>query len=155
VVIDAKVFSRRGVDKDDRSMKIEEMEIEGLNRDREDELAALKRGVRYALSEIMAGRTVKKDIKDRKGEIIVKVGKKLTHEALDRIEFHKLRDIDFSNRKEFADRIDEIFTGIPRNRLEMVALSATDGIVRTGCKKGDDLPPGVGEDGQGVCGHQT
>ena len=50
VVIDAKVFSRKGVDKDERTLMIEEMEIERLNRDMEDELKSLKKGVRKTLA---------------------------------------------------------------------------------------------------------
>jgi DNA-directed RNA polymerase subunit beta len=39
VVIDAKVFSRKGVDKDERSLMIEEEDVERLNQDKLDELA--------------------------------------------------------------------------------------------------------------------
>ncbi|MFC1815828.1 DNA-directed RNA polymerase subunit beta, partial [Thermodesulfobacteriota bacterium] len=38
IVIDAKVFSRRGIEKDERSRQIEDAEIAALERDRDDEL---------------------------------------------------------------------------------------------------------------------
>jgi DNA-directed RNA polymerase subunit beta len=43
VVIDAKVFSRKGVDKDERSLAIEDFEVQRLEQDMEDELRRLKR----------------------------------------------------------------------------------------------------------------
>ena len=78
MVIDAKVFSRKGVDKDERSLMIEDDEISRLNRDMNDELSSLKKGVRKNLSDLLVGRTVKADIKDKKGKVLLKLGKKLT-----------------------------------------------------------------------------
>ena len=42
IVIDAKIFSRRGVDKDDRTRNIEDSEIAFLERDMKDELLVIK-----------------------------------------------------------------------------------------------------------------
>ncbi|MBW2466192.1 MAG: DNA-directed RNA polymerase subunit beta, partial [Deltaproteobacteria bacterium] len=59
VVIDAKVFSRKGVDKDERSLAIEDMEVDKLTKDMEDELRCLKKGVRNGLSELLVGKAAK------------------------------------------------------------------------------------------------
>ena len=53
VVIDAKVFSRKGVEKDDRALRIEEAEIASLRRDMEDEISCLKKAVRNSLADII------------------------------------------------------------------------------------------------------
>jgi len=76
VVIDAKVYSRRGVDKDERSLMIEDLEIERLTQDKVDELTSLKRGVCREIGDIIDGRTVKSDVSDKKGNVVVKLGKK-------------------------------------------------------------------------------
>ncbi|MDD3620471.1 MAG: DNA-directed RNA polymerase subunit beta, partial [Desulfobulbaceae bacterium] len=140
VVIDAKVFSRKGVDKDERTLLIEEMEIERLNRDMNDELNSLKKGVRTALAGILEGRTAKSDIKDRKGKVILKVGKKFTESVLDQIEFSKLQALDFSDRKKYEGEIDGLYNRY-QNQAQLVR-SRYEGIVER-MEKGDDLPPGV------------
>ncbi len=140
VVIDAKVFSRKGVDKDERTLMIEEIEIERLNRDMEDELRSLKKGVRKALSAILDGRTVKNDVLDKKGKVILKLGKQLTTKILDQVGFAQLRELDFAEKVRHNDEVEDIFNrfnaqaGLVRGRYQ--------GIVER-MEKGDDLPPGV------------
>ena len=54
IVIDAKVFSRRGVDKDQRSLAIEHEETARLGKDlRDDEIEVLGRSARAKLREIL------------------------------------------------------------------------------------------------------
>ncbi|NOQ45588.1 MAG: DNA-directed RNA polymerase subunit beta [Desulfobulbaceae bacterium] len=141
VVIDAKVFSRKGVDKDERTLMIEEMEIARFNRDKDDELNSLKNGVRKALAEIFVGRTAKSDIKDNKGKVLLKLGKKLTGKVIDKVEFAALRSLDFSERGKYEGELEAVF-----NRYQNQAAilrSRYEGIVER-MEKGDDLPPGVG-----------
>ena len=140
VVIDAKVFSRKGVDKDERTLMIEEMEIERLNRDMEDELKSLKKGVRKALADLLEGRTAKSDIKDRKGKVILKLGKQLTAKILEQVNFAELRDLDFAERAKYTEEIEAVFNRY--NRQSAIVRSRYQGIVER-MEKGDDLPPGV------------
>ncbi|RUM39113.1 MAG: DNA-directed RNA polymerase subunit beta, partial [Desulfobulbus sp.] len=140
VVIDAKVFSRKGVDKDERSLMIEELEVERLNRDMDDELKSLKKGVRKELSALLVGRTAKSDIKDKEGNVLVKLGKKITDKALKEIDFFDLYGLDFSERKKYEDQINAIFSRY-KNQAALVR-TRYEGIVER-MEKGDDLPPGV------------
>ena len=77
VVIDAKVFSRKGVDKDERALRIEELEIEKLEADKKDELNSLERGVCREIGEIMRGKVAKTDIYASDGSLLVKKGKRI------------------------------------------------------------------------------
>ncbi len=140
VVIDAKVFSRKGVDRDERALMIEEMEIERLNRDMDDELKSLKKGVRQAMSAILAGRTAKNEIKDKKGRVLLKLGKKLTAKVIEQVEFDQLRGLDFSERRKCEDEIDAIYSRY-QNQAQQIR-DRYQGIVER-MEKGDDLPPGV------------
>ena len=140
VVIDAKVFSRRGVDKDERALMIEEMEIERINRDMEAELDSLKKGVRKALAALLEGRTAKSDVKDAKGKVILKLGKQLSTKVINQVPFAELHALDFAEKAKYEDEISAIFTrhanqaNLVRNRYQGVAERM---------EKGDDLPPGV------------
>ncbi|MGI6655927.1 MAG: DNA-directed RNA polymerase subunit beta [Desulfobulbus sp.] len=140
VVIDAKVFSRKGVDKDERTLMIEEMEIDRLNRDMEDELKSLKGGVRSALTSLLAGRTAKNDVKDKKGKVILKLGKQLTAKVIDQIDFAELRELDFAERAKYEEEIEAIFQRY--NNQAALVRNRYQGIVER-MEKGDDLPPGV------------
>ncbi|SHO44996.1 DNA-directed RNA polymerase subunit beta [Desulfopila aestuarii] len=140
VVIDAKVFSRKGVDKDERSLMIEDLEIEKLTQDKVDELNSLKKGVCRELGLIIEGRTAKKDIFDGSGQLVVALGKKIEADMAVAIGFNQLRHIDFSERAKYEELIEAAY-----QRYEKQARLISDryeGIIDR-MRKGDDLPPGV------------
>ena len=56
-IVEVRVFSRRGVDKDERALAIERAEIERLAKDRDDERAILERSFAARLKELMLGQT--------------------------------------------------------------------------------------------------
>jgi len=62
-VIDAQVFSRKGIDKDERTQAIEDAEIRQLTKDKEDEIYIYSKNAREKLSNILAGRRLKSDLK--------------------------------------------------------------------------------------------
>ncbi len=140
VVIDAKVFSRKGVDKDERSMLIEDLEIDKLNQDKVDELRSLKRGVCREIGKILEGRTAKTDICNKQGEVVVKLGKKIAPEQAELIGFSLLRDIDFSEKAKYVEQIDAVYERY--GKQSKLISERYDGIIER-LKKGDDLPPGV------------
>jgi len=140
VVIDAKVFSRKGVDKDERSLLIEDLEIEKLTQDKLDELKSLKRGVCKEIGQIIDGRTAKIDLLDKKGTVVVKLGKKITGDDAELIGFNSLRLIDFSEKAKYVDNIEDVYERYD-NQSRLIG-GRYDGIIER-MQKGDDLPPGV------------
>jgi DNA-directed RNA polymerase subunit beta len=140
VVIDAKVFSRKGVDKDERSLLIEDLEIEKLDQDKIDELRSLKRGVCREIGKTLEGRTAKTDIVNKHGEVIVKLGKKMAAEHAELIGFSQLRDIDFSEKSKYIEQIEMVYERY--GKQSRLINERYDGIIER-LKKGDDLPPGV------------
>jgi len=140
VVIDAKVFSRKGVDKDERSLLIEDLEIEKLTQDKNDELRSLRHGVCREIGTIIDGRTAKNDILNNKGEVIVKLGKKISAEHAEMIGFSNLNHIEFSEKAKYSEEIESAFSRF-ENQARLIS-ERYDGIIER-MKKGDDLPPGV------------
>ena len=140
VVIDAKVFSRKGVDKDERSLMIEDLEIDKLNQDKVDEIRSLKRGVCREIGEIMQGRVAKSDIFDSEGEIVVKLGKKIEADMAVAIGFEQLKRIEFSERAKYEDQMIAAYERYEK-QAKLIA-DRYDGIIDR-MRKGDDLPPGV------------
>src|SRR6202049_1678724 len=56
-IVEVRVFSRRGVDKDERALAIERAEIERLAKDRDDEQAILERSFAARIKELLLGQT--------------------------------------------------------------------------------------------------
>lgn len=81
IVIEARVFSRRGIEKDQRTQKIEEAEVGKLQKDMRDEVEIIRRMTVKELARILEGRTAGSTIKD--GQITyVKKGDLLTEDVL-------------------------------------------------------------------------
>ena len=58
IVVDVRIFSRRGVEKDERALAIEQEEISALAKDRDDEIQIIRRSYEYRLSELLDGQKV-------------------------------------------------------------------------------------------------
>jgi DNA-directed RNA polymerase subunit beta len=86
IVIDAQVFSRKGVEKDERTKSIQAAEINQLSKDKEDEIGVIRRSAQKKLGAFLEGKHLKSDLKHRDtGEILVKRGQLIDQECLERI----------------------------------------------------------------------
>src|SRR5216117_2431423 len=61
-VVDVRVFSRRGVDKDDRAKSIEEEEVAGLEKDYQDEIAMVEMERDQKLKNLLVGKLLVQDL---------------------------------------------------------------------------------------------
>ena len=132
-VVDVRVFSRRGIDKDERAMAIERAEIERLAKDRDDEKAIQERSFYSRLRERLLNRKATGGFKP------VKAGTVITDEVLDEFAKATWRQIAVSDdaamaeieamKREFDAAIE---------RLQKRFESKVEKVQR-----GDELPPGV------------
>ena len=76
-VVEVRVFSRRGVEKDERALAIDRAEIDRLGKDRDDERIILERGFHGRMVELLDGQTVASGPKG------VKAGSKLNAAVLE------------------------------------------------------------------------
>jgi DNA-directed RNA polymerase subunit beta len=63
-VVDVKVFSRRGIDKDERAKSIEEEEIASLEKDYQDEIAMVEMERDQKLKNLLVGKSLVQDLLD-------------------------------------------------------------------------------------------
>lgn len=139
IVIDVKVLSRRGIDKDDRSRIIEDMEMSNILKDQEDQVKIILESTREKLEKIFLGKKAPTDIKDNRGKVIIKKGEQFTGEKLNHISIDKLQAVDFGD-DEIEAKISKILDS-KENQIEIIKLYYEDKINKI--KKGDELPPGV------------
>ena len=133
VVVDVQVFNRRGVEKDERSLAIEQAEISKLAKDRDDEMNIVRKSYNQRLKEMLLGQTV---IDAPKG-----IAKKLvlTEEILKNIPEYQLSKIVIKD-EELMAKI-EGFTNAFNERLEKVQKHFEQKVEEV--QRGDDLLPGV------------
>lgn len=139
-VVDVRIFSRKGTKKDERAKRIEEEDIQRLQRDLEEEVRIIKEEKYRKLRGLFAGQTLSEDLKDYKTkELICHKGKKLTEKHLERIKDEHLSRIkvEDSGFREKMDSINQEVTHYIRY-LESRYNEMMDRV-----KKGDELPPGV------------
>ena len=132
-IVDVRVFSRRGVDKDERAMAIERSEIERLAKDRDDERAIQERSFLNRMREKLLNRKASAGFKG------IKSGTTITDEVLAEHPRGAWRNIGVADDAVMA----EIET-LKREFDEAVKrLQARfDGKVEK-LQRGDELPPGV------------
>jgi DNA-directed RNA polymerase subunit beta len=132
-VVDVRVFSRRGVDKDERAMAIERAEIERLAKDRDDEKAIQERSFLARLREKLVGRKAAGGFKG------IKAGTPLTEEILAEHPRNAWRHIGVQDDAIMAEieTLKREFDAAV-GRLQQRFDSKVEKLQR-----GDELPPGV------------
>ncbi len=141
-VVDVKVFSRRGVDKDERAKSIEEEEIGRLEKDYQDEIAMVEMERDQKLKNLLVGKTLVIDLFDptSKQNRLGKKGDHIERAHLDNFGWNDLKKIKIKEDEGLAQtvrRIEELAE-------EQIALFDTMLEERIGrLRRGDDLPPGV------------
>jgi DNA-directed RNA polymerase subunit beta len=132
------VFSRRGIEKDDRTRLIEDEEIAALEKDRDDELAVVAEVVRTQLKEVLLGKKVYAPLKKGK-KVLIANGAKIDAESLAKIPVVQFEGIVLKDPK-VTQQVHEILERY-RDQCELCRLAFDQQVGRY--EKGDDLPPGV------------
>lgn len=139
-VIDVRVLSRKGLEKDSRTKSIEQDDISKLQEDMEEEINAVKQEKFIRIRRLLIGSRLADDLKDpKKKEIICAKGKKLTEAHLNKVKDEYLSKIKIEN-VDVKNKIDAVNSEI-NSRIKNIEARYNEKIERV--KKGDELPPGV------------
>ncbi len=140
IVVDVKIFSRKGLDKDERSRTIESEDVLKLQRDHQDELRIIEEEKNKKIRKLLLGKVVGRDLMDpESGEVILKKKGKLTAEILKKLSDDNIRHIILSDPDE-QKALDEI----ERQAKEQIEILQTLYDEKVGrLKRGYELPPGV------------
>jgi len=141
-VVDVKVFSRRGVDKDERAKSIEEEEIARLEKDYQDEIAMVEMERDQKLKNLLVGKTSLQDLFDPTNKLkrLTKKGDRIERPDLDNLSWNELKKIKVKEDENLAQTV---------KRIEDLAdeqIGVYDAMFeerKSRLRRGDDLPPGV------------
>ena len=141
-VVDCKVFSRKGVELDERSKAIQEDEIHALERNLDDEKRILNDERAKRLAALLDGKQLVADLHDEKtNKRLLSKGTELTREVIERL---KARDLKRMKLKEKDPRLNELIDEIEEMTSRQIAVLEKITEEKKGkLKKGDELPPGV------------
>ncbi|MBI5497624.1 MAG: DNA-directed RNA polymerase subunit beta [Deltaproteobacteria bacterium] len=138
-VIGAKVFARKGVDKDERAQQIEDEEEARLLKDQNDNIRILKESAIAKVSRLLSGKVAVNKLVDDKGKVLLKKGDAIDDAVLAEIPERLLVEIPISDEETLV-RVRKVLDAM-RDQVEMVQMAFGEKIARL--KKGDELPPGV------------
>jgi DNA-directed RNA polymerase subunit beta len=140
VVIDARVFSRKGVEKDDRSRSIEDEAVAKLQKDQADEIAIITQSYRQKLAELTVGKKVEEALDDeRQGTTILDKGAPVPPEMVAKQPLEFWRHVSFQE-SGLEDQLDLLLDRY-QEQLHLVNMVFEAKLGRL--RKVDELPPGV------------
>ena len=138
IVVDAKVFSRRGISKDRRTQHIEKEEINVLEKDRDAKLRILGDVVRDTFKGMLTGKQCSVSLKKAR-KVLIPKETPITAEMLEPITVAQFEGIVMED-PDLTERVHEI---LDRYRQQVERCQAVFEDQASRYEKGDDLPPGV------------
>ncbi|MBI5559972.1 MAG: DNA-directed RNA polymerase subunit beta [Deltaproteobacteria bacterium] len=140
VVIDARVFSRKGIEKDDRAKSIEDREMARLLKDRDDEINIVKATAYGRAEKVLTGKKSGVRLADKKGNVLVAKGKTITKDLLHSIPRSRWHEIIPAADERAEGELEKVFERLSE-QIDAIKYVFDERINRL--KRGDELPPGV------------
>jgi hypothetical protein len=121
IVIDSKVFTRKGGEKDDRSHAYEEREMERLARDQDDEIRILMETAYGKMRKLLLNNTSATRLtSEDKSEVILSKKKKLTGDVLDGIPRSMWAQIAVEENATVKERLTDVYQVVHRDETKAV-----------------------------------
>jgi DNA-directed RNA polymerase subunit beta len=142
IIVGVKIFSRKGIEKDDRAKAIEQEELDLMEKNLQDEIRILHDETKKRVMQILLGQQLRADLFDEFGrERLLKRDTELTPEVMAEIPFAvlvraKVRtedtglEPDLRSLEERTERQVEVIKQLFEEKKEKI-------------RRGDELPPGV------------
>ena len=141
IVIDAKVFSRKGQERDERTKAIEEQEKARLLKNQADEIRIIQNSTRRKVGKYLIGKRAERRIADeRKNRVFLDAKERIKEEHLFAIPFDRLIEIDVQEGKKV---IQDVHQQLTHAELQINVVKGVYGDKLAKLKRGDELAPGV------------
>ena len=141
-VVDVRIFSRKGQEKDERAKLIEAEYVAKLEKNLGDEIRILTDERLKRLEAILGGKEVLADLHDeRTNKRLITKGAILDRDTIERISTKNLKRIRYNDKDpRVNEQIDEIEEMTSR-QIEVLRKITNEKVAKL--QKGDELPPGV------------
>jgi len=141
VVINARVFARKGTEKDDRAKDIEDAEKEKLLLDQRTVVKIISEAYYSKMRKLLLGKTTRARLVDDKGKVLIPKGQKVDNATLDEVSPRYWHEIQVEEGKgQIEEQLEQLAM---RRDEEVYAIENTYNEKIGKLTKGDELPPGV------------
>src|SRR5438067_1011875 len=142
IIVGVKIFSRKGIEKDDRAKAIEQEELEMMEKNLQDEIRILHEEIKKRIVMMLKNQELRSDLFDEYGrERLLKKGTVLTPELLQEMPYETMIRLkiatddtrlvgDLRELEERTERQVEVIRNLFEEKKEKI-------------RRGDELPPGV------------
>src|ERR1700756_2687699 len=141
-IVDVKIFTRKGGEKDERHKAIEAAQVFKLERNLADEIRILTDERLKRLGDLLGGKILQADLHDEKtNKRLLTKGVELTRELIEKISTRNLKRLKLNEKDPLLiEKIEEIeeMTSRQIDVLRKITEERKEKL-----KKGDELPPGV------------
>ena len=141
-IVDVKIFTRKGGEKDERHKAIEANQVFKLEKNLADEIRILTDERLKRLSDLLGGKILQADLHDEKtNKRLLNKGTELTREIIEKISTRNLKRLKLNEKDPLLiEKIEEIeeMTSRQIDVLRKITEERKEKL-----KKGDELPPGV------------
>jgi DNA-directed RNA polymerase subunit beta len=138
-VINARVFSRRGVAKDDRTQEIENTEVERLKQDEGEEVRIIRQQTMRKLKRILVGKQLEGRVLSDDRRVLLQKGHTVAGEDLEQLPPPLWSQLRVDDEAAMAD-LEQALSTMDES---VAAVSSYYGSKADRLKGGDELPPGV------------
>jgi DNA-directed RNA polymerase subunit beta len=140
VVINARVFARKGTEKDERAKDIEGYEKAKLLRDQRDEMKIISDSYYARMRTLLVGKVTAARLVDDKGKVLLAKDHKIDGPTLDEVPQKYWHEIQLEGGGEEQDRLEQLAA---RREDDVRAVEQQYQEKISKLTKGDELPPGV------------
>jgi DNA-directed RNA polymerase subunit beta len=142
IIVGVKIFSRKGIDKDERALAIEADELEKMEKNLQDEIRIEHEESKKRVVQMLQGQALRSDLFDEYGrERLLRKGTVLTPDEMREVPFQalvhaKVQSEDGGPEHALRDMEERV-----RNKIEVLEHEFED--KKEKVRRGDELPPGV------------
>ncbi|UFS68724.1 DNA-directed RNA polymerase subunit beta [Geomonas sp. RF6] len=139
-VIGAKIFSRKGADKDARTELIEKAEEQRLRKDEQDEIRIIRDSAIGKLKKLLVGRTAAVKIDGSDGKTVIAKDQVITEQMLKGLPMDRWDEISIADDDTVDEKVAQTLSTL-NQQIDIIKYVFDDKIQKL--RRGDDLPPGV------------
>ena len=142
IIVGVKIFSRKGIEKDDRAKAIEQEELDMMEKNLQDEIRILHDEVKKRVIMMLKGQELRSDVFDEYGrERLFKKGTQLTQDVLQEMPYSTMVRLKIAT--DDAHLEDELRDLEDRTERQVEVIRQLFEEKKEKIRRGDELPPGV------------
>ena len=142
IVVDVKIFSRKGVEKDDRARQIEEAELFMMEKNLKDEIRILQDERDKRIETLLDGQLAASDLVNVRGDKLVRKGQTLSRDVLEKLRHSDILKLRVTS-SDGADIEGDLNDIVDKTERQIEVLKTLFAEKESRLKRGDELPPGV------------